>query len=64
MDINEVDRIARQLCEERWGEGHWDGRNTKRSYWRRKARRVLAVRDDNAAPALVTYLMRAMGWQV
>lgn len=64
MDVNEVDRIARQLCDERWGEGHWEGRRTKRNYWRRLARRVLAVRDESDAPELITHLMRAIGWQV
>jgi len=41
-DVDAVERMAAQLCESRWGEGHWDKPGIKRSYWRRQARVLLA----------------------
>lgn len=49
-DFQTIERIARQLAEDRFGEGHFDRKGTKRSYWRRKAR-ALIERERGIATA-------------
>lgn len=61
MDFNTIERIARQLAEDRFGEGHFDRKGTKRSYWRRKARRIVEMAE---AHPVMPALMRACGWPV
>jgi len=55
-------RLARQIASERGCD--YDAKGAHKAHWRKRAEDVLAIRDTNEAPALVTYLMRAMGWQV
>ena len=40
-DYQTIERLAVQLCTARWGADHWDGKGTKRGYWRRKAAREI-----------------------
>ena len=63
-DFATLERIARQLAEERFGAGHFDRKGTKRAYWRRKARRLIALRDESSSPGIMAALMRACGWRV
>lgn len=63
-DYETIERIARQLCEEHGGAGHWDAKGTKRAHWRKRAESLLATRDASSDPKLMTRLMRIVGWQV
>lgn len=58
-DHTTLERIARQIAADSGRD--YDARGAKRAHWRKKAARVLAIRD-NQPPALITALMRAMGW--
>ena len=60
-DFNTIERIARQLAEDRFGEGHFDRKGTKRSYWRRKARRIVEMAESSP---VVETLARACGWRL
>lgn len=61
-DHDTIERIARQMCEERNGAGHFDAPRTQKNHWRKRAKRLLAIRDD--APPFVEFLMRACGWNL
>lgn len=60
-DFNTIERLARQLADERYGDGHFDRKGTKRGYWRRKARRVAELAEGNP---VMPALMRAVGWRI
>lgn len=40
-----IEQLAKTLCNSRWGAGAWEGSSEKgrinRSYWRRKAKKLL-----------------------
>ncbi|MFD0738265.1 hypothetical protein ACFQZQ_03040 [Lysobacter koreensis] len=61
-DHDTTERIARQMCDERNGAGHFDKPRTKRNHWRKRARRLLEIKADS--PPWITHLMRACGWRV
>ena len=42
MDFATVESLAKKLCEESGGPGHWEKYKTKRQHWRDKAMAVLA----------------------
>lgn len=63
-DFDTVERIARQMCEEHGGAGHWDAKGTKRAHWRKRAESLLLIRDASSDPGLMAQLMRVIGWLV
>lgn len=38
----DTETLARELCDERWGEGTYDRGKINRTFWRRKAKLQLA----------------------
>lgn len=59
-DFETLERIARMLSDDRYGEGHFDRKGTKRNHWRRQAQSLAALSAD----PLGRELMRACGWPV
>ena len=44
----DIEALARSLCDERWGEGAYDTPGkVNRSYWRREARMMMQCMIDN-----------------
>lgn len=58
-DFNTIERIARQLCEERGLD--YDAKHRKRAHWLERARRVAELAE--AHPVMPT-LARACGWRL
>lgn len=58
-DHNTIERLARQLCEERGLD--FDAKGRKRAHWLAEARRIAELAE--AHPVMPT-LMRACGWRV
>lgn len=56
-----IERLARELCDSRYGSGHYDKPSTHRGYWCRKAAQILGVVE--VSPPLKA-LWQACGWPV
>ena len=58
-DFETVERVARQLCEERGLD--FDAKGRHRAHWLAKAQRIVEMAE--ASPVMET-LARACGWRV
>lgn len=43
MITKDIETLARQLCDERWGDGSYDQPRRNRTYWRREAKKMLQL---------------------
>ncbi len=58
-DFNTIERIARQLCEERGLD--YDAKGRKQAHWLARARRIVAMAESHP---VVETLARACGWRL
>ena len=58
-DFNTIERIARQLCEERGLD--FDAKHRKRAHWLAKARVIVEMAESSP---VVETLARACGWRL
>lgn len=60
-DFQTLGILAREICDDKYGAGHYDESGTHRNHWRAKAAEIMALAD--AMPVYGT-LARACGWQL
>lgn len=58
-DFQTIERLARQLCEERGLD--YDAKGRKRAHWLAKAQRVVEMAESSP---VVETLARACGWRL
>jgi len=58
-DFQTIERIARQLCEERGLD--YDAKGRHRAHWLAKAREIVEMAESSP---VVETLARAMGWRL
>lgn len=61
IDHDKLESLAREICDSRNGEGHYDQSGTHRNHWRAKASEMMALAE--AMPVYKT-LARVVGWPV
>jgi hypothetical protein len=56
MNINhdDLERLAREICDSRNGVGHYDAKGTKRAIWRDHARRKMEAAEVNRSRGIGT----------
>jgi len=59
LDHETLESLAREICDSRYGAGHYDKSGTHRNHWRCKAAEMMALAE--AMPAYKT-LAAACGW--
>lgn len=62
INHDELERIARQMCESRRGLGAWDKPKCKRNLWRKRALPLAVIAREPLG--IGKTLMRACGWAV
>lgn len=58
---DQLEALARQICEGRRGEGAYDRKGCKRAHWRKCA---MALHASCEATPAKRFLFRACGWKV
>jgi hypothetical protein len=59
---DDLERLAREICDSRNGAGHYDAKGTKRNHWRKRA--LPPAQLASGPQGIGKTLMRAIGWQV
>lgn len=62
MNINHetLERIAREICDNRNGAGHYDAKGTKKNHWRKRALPLAMLAIDRQGVGI--RLMQVCGW--